>query len=42
MSEKEMRKFFEYIKKEVLELWKLVPLVLAAIVGWEIGKFLLQ
>lgn len=30
----------ERIKKEVLELLKLIPPSVAAIIGWEIGKWL--
>lgn len=30
----------EIIKKEALEIYELTPLVIASIIGWEIGKWL--
>lgn len=28
------------IKEEILVCWKLIPLVIGSIIGWEIGKIL--
>lgn len=35
-----MRKLKETINKEASEFWKLTPLIIASIIGWEIGKLL--
>ena len=35
-----MGKLKERIKKEALEICKLIPLIISSIAGWEIGKFL--
>ena len=33
-----MDKVRESIKREALDLWRLTPLIIATILGWELGK----